>query len=171
MPTGILLVAERAVTIAAQIAPTPRRILDVGCGFGKYGVLLREYLTPTPRVDGIELWEPYVEPHRLRGIYEQLHVGDALHLPRKTLDDYDMVMMGDVIEHMDKQSALAFLGRVRGAVVVATPVVFFQAGNDELPPTECHVSHWSRADFEGTGRLDHYEESYGAIIARLSPLP
>lgn len=168
MPTGILLVAERAVTVAAQIAPTPRRILDVGCGFGKYGVLLREYLDPTPQVDGIEMWEPYVEPHRLKGIYTTLRVGDALHLKRADLDPYDMVMMGDVIEHMDKDAALAFLSRVSGSVVIATPVAFFQAGHEGLPPTESHVSHWDRKTFEDTGRLEHYEESYGAIVARLS---
>lgn len=170
MPTGVLLVAERAVTVAGQIKPTPQYILDVGCGYGKYGVLLREYLDPTPQIHGIELWEPYVEPHRLRGIYDHLRVGDALLLPQPVLDNFDMVMMGDVIEHMPKEDALAFLGRVKGSQVIVTPVVYFQAGNDSLPPTECHVSHWTRQDFEDTGRLEHYEESYGAIVARLGPL-
>ena len=31
----------------------PSSVLDIGCGSGKYGVLLREYL-PKARIDGIE---------------------------------------------------------------------------------------------------------------------
>jgi hypothetical protein len=48
MPTGNLLVAERTVVIAAQIRPVPTKVLDVGCGYGKYGVLLREYIDGLP---------------------------------------------------------------------------------------------------------------------------
>lgn len=169
MPTGVLLAAERAVTMAGTITPTPKLVLDVGCGYGKYGVLLREYLDPTPEVHGVEAWEPYVEPHRLRGIYDHLYVGDALQLPWSVIRSYDLVMMGDVIEHMPKDEAMNFLSRCKGWVVVATPVHFFETHGDDLPPTEAHVSHWARTDFEETGRLQHYEESYGCIVARLSP--
>lgn len=169
MPTGVLLAAERAVTMAGTITPTPKLVLDVGCGYGKYGVLLREYLDPTPQVHGVEMWVPYVGDHRLAGIYDMLMVGDALELPADKLAQYDMVMMGDVIEHMEKDAALQFLSRCTGWVVIATPVIFFETHGD-LPPTEAHVSHWDRTDFESTGRLEHYEEMYGCIIARLRPL-
>ena len=168
MPTGVLLVAERTVTLAGTVPTAPAKILDVGCGYGKHGVLLREYVHPTPEVHGIEAWEPYVDAHRLRGIYDNLIVGDALDLTAQQLDQYDMVVMGDVIEHMDKDAALDFLGRIRGWVIVATPVLHFHT-DEGLPPTEAHVSHWTRADFDGTGRLDHYEERFGAIICRLAP--
>lgn len=168
MPTGVLLVAERTVTLAGTVNPAPKRILDVGCGYGKHGVLLREYVHPTPQVHGIEAWEPYVKPHRLKGIYDHLRVGDALELTTDDLEPYDMVVMGDVIEHMEKEAALAFLARVRGWVIIATPVHHFHT-DEGLPPTEAHVSHWTRPDFEGTGRLDHYEERFGAIICRLRP--
>jgi hypothetical protein len=78
--------------------------------------------------------------------------------------------MGDVIEHMPKPDALAFLDRCPGWVVIATPVDHFDTG-EGLPPTEAHVSHWTVADFAATGRLDRHEESYGALIVRLSPKP
>lgn len=166
MPTGVLLAAERAVTMAGTIQPTPSLVLDVGCGYGKYGVLLREYLEPTPVVHGVEAWQPYVEQHKLRGIYDHLYVGDALDLSPSVVNVYGLVMMGDVIEHMPKDKALNFLTMCKGWVVIATPVHFFETHGD-LPPTEAHVSHWSREDFESTNRLDHYEESYGCIIVRL----
>lgn len=168
VPTGVLLVAERTVTLAGTVQPAPKRILDIGCGYGKHGVLLREYVHPTPIVDGIEAWEPYVDAHRLRGIYDHLIVGDALDLAADELAPYDMVVMGDVIEHMGKDAAVDLLGRIPGWVIIATPVIHFHT-DEGLPPTEAHVSHWTRADFEDTGRLDHYEERYGAIICRLRP--
>ena len=169
MPTGVLLVAERAVTYAGTVSPTPKRILDVGCGYGKYGVLLREYLDPTPIVDGVEAWEPYVTPHRLTGIYDTLYVQDILNMDQQTLDLYDMVVMGDVIEHMDKVPAVRFLKRVRGWIIIATPEEHFHT-DEGLPPTEAHVSHWTTKDWERTGRLDRHEIFLHSHVVRLKPI-
>ena len=168
MPTGVLLAAERTITYAGTITPTPRTVLDVGCGYGKYGVLLREYLDPTPTVIGCEAWQPYVTPHRLAGVYDQLHVCDVLHLDQAVLDTCDLVLLGDVIEHIDKTAALDLLARCSGWVVVNTPAEHFDTGPG-LPPTEAHVSHWTAADFAATGRLDRHELAYGALIVRLRP--
>jgi 2-polyprenyl-3-methyl-5-hydroxy-6-metoxy-1,4-benzoquinol methylase len=169
VPTGVLLVAERAVTFAGTVSPTPKRILDVGCGYGKYSVLLREYLDPDPIVDGVEAWEPYVKNHGLKKLYSTLYVSDVLDLSQEVLDKYDMVMMGDVIEHIEKDAALALLSRIKGWVIIATPFDHFHTG-EGLPPTEAHVSHWTLPDFAQTERLDRYEVCYGAHLARLSPI-
>jgi SAM-dependent methyltransferase len=166
MPTGNLLVAARQVEIAASLDPVPQLILDVGCGYGKYGVLLREYIDGLPEVHGVEMWEQYVAPFRLRGIYDQLSVGNALAIPALVLDQYDLINMGDVIEHMDKDAALEFLARCRGRVLINTPVDFFHNG-DGLPPTEDHVSHWTEQDFRDTGRVEHYEQYLGGHIVLL----
>ena len=168
MPSGVLLVAERTITLAGLIQPNPQRILDVGAGYGKHGVLLREYLDPTPVVHGVEAWEPYVEAHRLRGIYDELHVRSVLDFTAQELAAYDLVVMGDVIEHIEKPDALALLDRIAGWVVIATPLVHFHT-DPHLPPTERHVSHWTAADFDATGRLEHVESRYGALIVRLRP--
>jgi 2-polyprenyl-3-methyl-5-hydroxy-6-metoxy-1,4-benzoquinol methylase len=170
MPSGVLLVAERTITLAGTIQPNPRRVLDVGAGYGKHGVLLREYLDPTPVVDGVEAWEPYVDAHRLRGIYDNLYVRDILTFTAEELAVYDMIVMGDVIEHMEKQDALDLLARAPGAwFVIATPVEFFNT-DPSLPPTERHLSPWTYSDFAATQRVHHYEERYGAVIVRLSPV-
>lgn len=170
MPTGVLLVAERTITLAGTIRPTPTRVLDVGAGYGKHGVLLREYLDPTPVVDGVEAWHPYVAAHRLHGIYDHLIEADVLDLDQATLDRYDLVVMGDVIEHLPKAAALALLHRIRGWVVIATPAMHFDT-DPGLPPTEAHVSHWTVEDLTGTGRLERHETSHGALLARLRPAP
>lgn len=168
MPTGALLAAERTVTYAGTITPTPRTVLDVGCGYGKFGVLLREYLDPTPEVHGIEAWPPYITAHRLTGIYDHLHTGDVTHLTRAQLDPYDLVVMGDVIEHIPTSPATALLNRIRGWIVISTPAAHFDTGPG-LPPTEAHVSHWTVDDFAATGRLERHETSHGALLVRLRP--
>jgi predicted TPR repeat methyltransferase len=118
VPTGVLLVAERAVTFAGTVSPTPKRILDVGCGYGKYSVLLREYLDPDPIVDGVEAWEPYVKNHGLKKLYSTLYVSDVLDLSQEVLDKYDMVMMGDVIEHIERMLRLPYLVGLRAGLLL-----------------------------------------------------
>jgi hypothetical protein len=169
MPTGNLLVAERAITFAGTIQEDIKRALDVGCGYGKYGVLLREYLESHPVVDGVEAWEPYVKDHNLKGIYNKLFIDDVTNLSDKTLSVYDLVMMGDVIEHIEKKSAIKLLGRIPGWIIICTPFDHFHT-DSSLPPTEAHVSHWTKQDFIDTGRLDRYEVSYGSHLVRLSPI-
>ena len=51
----------------------PQSVLDVGCGYGQWGMLLRQHLDYpwqlhagiprwNRRIDGIEAWEPYRNP-------------------------------------------------------------------------------------------------------------
>lgn len=169
MPTGNLLVAERAVTFAGTITNPPQRILDVGCGYGKYGVLLREYLEGDPVVDGVEAWPDYIEKYNLRGIYNHVYSDDVLNLDNDTLAMYDLVMMGDVIEHIEKEPAIELLSRIPGYVIIATPFEHFHT-DEGLPPTEAHVSHWTEQDFVDTNRLNRYEVSYGSQVVRLAPI-
>ena len=170
MPTGVLLAAERTITYCGTINPPPRVVLDVGAGYGKLGVLAREYIDPTPLIVGVEAWQPYIAAHRLAGIYDELHATDILDLDQAVLDQADLVIMGDVIEHIHKEPALQLLERIRGWVVISTPADWFDTGPG-LPPTEAHVSHWTADDLAATGRLDRHETSHGALLARLRPLP
>lgn len=169
MPTGVLLVAERTVTYAGTIKPTPRKILDVGPGHGKHGVLLHEYLAPMPEVHAVEMWPPYVYDFNLKGIYDHVIIDDVCNLSQEQLDEYDLVVMGDVIEHIEKDKALDLLSRIKGWVIIATPVDHFHT-EEGLPPTEAHVSHWEKKDFENTGRLERYEQCYSSHLARLRPI-
>jgi 2-polyprenyl-3-methyl-5-hydroxy-6-metoxy-1,4-benzoquinol methylase len=169
MPTGVLLVAERTITLCGTITPTPGRIADIGPGYGKHGLLLHEYLDPTPHVTAVEAWLPYIEDHRLAGIYDAVWPYDALAVAYWRWKQFDLVVMGDVIEHMPKDEALELLARIPGWIVISTPVDFFHT-DEGLPPTERHVSHWTLDDFMSTGRLHHHEISYGAHVVRLSPL-
>jgi hypothetical protein len=138
----------------------PKSILDVGTGAGKYGALFREYLDicivgadPAKRrhiIDGVEIFEKNIT--RLHEeVYNMLYRGDIRSL-METLPEYDLIFMGDVIEHFQKAEGVAILqgllNHARIAVIVVTPAIFIEQGCHEGNVHETHLSAWTKADFE-----------------------
>lgn len=175
MPSSSLLVAPMVLHLVNTVPKVGKhlRVLDVGPGWGKYAVLLREYVDPEISVVGLEAWNPYIRKHRLDRLYDPILQGDVCDQTSEYLASFDVVMMVDVIEHIDKEAGTELLARMPTWLVVSTPRDFFHnpAG---LPPTEKHRSHWTIEDFEETGRLDQIDmslyEQIGGIVVRLSPV-
>jgi hypothetical protein len=164
----------------------PRSILDVGVGFGKWGHLFREYTDiveaendPTRyakrnwkvRIEGIEGHTPYLtEMHRY--IYDQIHVGDAGSLI-KTLGKYDLIFLGDIIEHFEKEAGLSLLrdaiARAHKAVIVSTPK--YETGQENLCGNELerHRSLWSAAGFRSLGNAQIKTIGGNILIAIFRP--
>src|SRR5437868_4061842 len=142
----------------------PRSILDVGIGFGKWGHLFREYTDileaeHDPRryerknwkvqIDGIEGFPRYItEMHRF--LYNQIHIGNACELIRK-LPSYDVIFMGDIIEHLEKNDGVELLRQAieksKKAVIVSTPKDETEQGELCANELERHRSLWSAKDF------------------------
>jgi predicted TPR repeat methyltransferase len=81
----------------------PKTILDVGTGVGDYLALIRSYLSPDIVVDGVEVWQPYVEEYSLKERYDHLFVQDV----REMTDfNYDLIIFGDVLEHMPEEDSV-----------------------------------------------------------------
>lgn len=146
---------ERIVPLA------PESVLDIGCGFGLWGFLCREYLDvwngrvqPEDwkiRIDGVELWEPYIQAHQ-RALYNEIHIGDVREVV-STLDEYDLVIAGDVIEHLDKPDALKVTQQLYALAKRAMLINIPLTGNWDHPeqhgnPGELHRSQWTEADFD-----------------------
>jgi len=167
MPSSALAVVPTVLN--HMVSLDPASVLDVGPGFGKYGVLFREYCPKHPTMVGVEAWEPYVVDHRLRGIYDHLYVADVLDLDEHTLNSCDVVFLGDVIEHLELDRALDLLNRIRCPIVINTPEHFFHNG-DNLPWTETHRSHWTMDMFEVTGRLIRQDNVFAGLVVTLGAL-
>jgi hypothetical protein len=134
----------------------PRSVLDIGVGYGKLGLLVREALDFMDgrhersrwrvRIDGIDAY-PYESPLH-DWVYDSVRIGDAVAMADE-LRGYDLVLLGDVIEHFDKPDGLRFLATLleqnRNAIV-ATPYLFFEQETEN--PYETHRSHWTRDDFD-----------------------
>lgn len=178
MPTSSPVVITEVVAMVSQIPAGARRsVLDVGPGYGKYGLLLREMLNEKPeRLDAVEAWPQYVADFPwLACIYDEVIVADVLDLHAEHLAEYEVVLMADVLEHIEASAAVALFARTPGRIVISTPADFFHNG-DGLPPTEAHVSHWtvdglaSIAADQGRALEVGYVNHVGAVLARLGPL-
>lgn len=98
----------------------PSSILDVGLGNGKIGFIARDLLDVMfgeryrreewkIRIDGIEIFPDYIQEHQ-RAIYDSIFIGDAF----QVIDDlgkYDVIILGDVLEHFEKATAWEFLDK------------------------------------------------------------
>lgn len=115
-------------------------VLDVGAGAGKYYDLLGPHLAC---IDGIEVWEPYIHQFNLRDKYDNLYFGDARALvSTMTEGRYDMVLFGDVLEHMPKEDALTLWqesARVATWGLISVPIIHFPQGAEYGNPYEVHV--------------------------------
>jgi hypothetical protein len=129
-----------------ELDPRPECILDVGPGAGLWVAWLRTNHYEGI-VDGIEIWEPYAERFNLYDQYDQLFIADA----RTWTDfDYDVVILGDVIEHMTKDEAVALIDKVASQAhyaLIALPIVHYIQGPEFGNPYEEHVKDdWSHKE-------------------------
>jgi SAM-dependent methyltransferase len=183
MPTSNLALWPDILSVINQVPH--RRVLDVGPGRGKAAVLLREYLDEAPKViDAVEKWAPYVDQFQLARLYDRVWVGDVTgdvwtrgrsnFRAADLLPGYDLVLMGDVIEHIELEPAFELLARIPGRVVICTPVEWFD--NDPTgihPVTEQHVSHWTEHTWRRLAQIRPIEVRYkrlGGWIVRTAPL-
>lgn len=154
----------------------PKSVLDIGVGFGKYGLLAREYLDISHgrllksewkvRIDGIEIAGMYVSPHQTY-LYNRLQVGDVLTLLPST-GDYDLILLCDAIEHLKKSSGRWLLReclRKATYVIVSSPLAFYEQHYLGLE-SEKHRSVWYRSDFESAVRYVEFSGRTFAVLLR-----
>lgn len=109
-------------------------ILDVGAGWGKYRELLPEY----PHMDACEIWHPNIEAELLGLGYRDVFEADIVVLD---VDRYDVIIMGDVLEHLPTEAAAATVARLNNnceEIYVAVPYLHPQ-GEVDGNPFERHV--------------------------------
>ena len=157
----------------------PASILDIGKGFGKYGFLIHEYvgigdkkpINPAlsmkdqskVKIDAVEADHNLLMTH-LEYFYDKIYSANILEIYRK-LDRYDLVLMIDVIEHLDKNSTLEMIKYFISqnyVLIIASPKLFF---DQELycSPYERHVSFWSPKDFKSLCNVDYQKVDAGVI--------
>jgi len=140
----------------------PKSFLDVGCGFGKWGFLVREYCdiyhgryfpdSWQTRIDAIEAFASYISPHH-KYIYNKIYLETVEEYIKKNKQKYDVILAGDVIEHMKKKDGLNMIGelldRSKQALIVAIPLSREgepHQGSVFKNSYERHRSHWSKLD-------------------------
>lgn len=180
MPTSVPYCLPIVAGVARQLRP--RSVLDVGIGFGKYGFLLREFtdiwdMTRVDdydrdnwktRLDGIDATPQYITPlHRY--VYNDIHLGDVREVI-DTLPTYDLVIMGDLLEHFEKSEGHRLIARLLAHAGKCLILVFPCRSPVNLHvldnPLEAHRSTWDHHDFaEFPHRAFRLVEDYSCIVA------
>jgi len=163
---------ELILKIARQFKP--KSLLDVGCGGGKYGVLFRDYLdshwvgnafhdpkTWKMRMVGLDIFPEYITPvHKY--VYNDIKICDAIiYFTNQPKEKFDLIFMGDVIEHMTKDVGIQLLRNARrhltsgGMILISTPNFETRINDERLAcfgnKHEVHRCRWEAKDFQSLG--------------------
>jgi GR25 family glycosyltransferase involved in LPS biosynthesis len=98
-------------------------VLDIGGGDGKWGYVLGEFFQ---NIDCVEIFEPYIERYNLNEIYREVFLGNFLDFE---FDYYDVIIMGDVFEHVTQEQATEWLNKVKnkcGELIIVVPFEYRQ---------------------------------------------
>jgi 2-polyprenyl-3-methyl-5-hydroxy-6-metoxy-1,4-benzoquinol methylase len=155
MPTSSYTMIPEVLNIVIQIHP--KSILDIGIGFGKYGFLFREYLDIaqgriqksdwSKRIDGVEVFEPYISDIQ-KSVYDNVYIGNILDL-KDQLPFYQLIYMGDVLEHIEKEKAVELLNTLLEKcehLLLAIPVGRWDQAEINGNQYEKHLVTWNKDD-------------------------
>ncbi|MBP7734985.1 MAG: hypothetical protein KA369_03340 [Spirochaetes bacterium] len=135
-------------------------ILDIGVGFGKWGLLIREYFDLRPhkkkgyddwsiQLDGIEANEKYLTPvHDY--IYNNVFIGEAIDILSNNNLYYDLIIAIDILEHFTKQKGLEFIKLCRNrcrTLFINTPNIYYKLQREYYNQYMLHLSGWDAEDF------------------------
>jgi hypothetical protein len=173
MPTSYLHQLNEIVELMVLVAP--QNILDVGVGFGKYGVLAREYLEFRDgkekyddwqrQIDGIEIFPQYITPlHQF--VYNHIYLGDAQTIIPTLKNKYDLILLIDVIEHFTLKDGYDLLQKCQKAaqnILVSTPVEFIPQKAAFKNQHETHRSLWQASQFTSFKPIVFIPNAYSTI--------
>jgi hypothetical protein len=115
------------------------------------------------KIDAVEVDQDLLLPH-LSQLYNTVYTGDIL-TTYTSLPSYDLILMIDIIEHINKNEAKEMLKYFlsRGSrIIIATPLKFFEQSLYESE-YEHHVSHWTSKDFAALAKINCQHMSGGGI--------
>ena len=155
----------------------PESVLDIGPGFGKWGVIVREYLEVWYHkrfhrkdwkitLDAVEANREY--SNRLKDlIYNNVYFTDIESFLKGDHKNYDCVLMLDVIEHLPKENGLKVLKQLQEMsdnIIIITPRRLSMTKSN-WNTWEDHKCVWSKQEFEELGFQDVRELIHGPIFA------
>lgn len=148
---------ESALDIVLHHIPkNVKSVIDVGCGRGIVGAIVRIYRDPK-RVVGVDVYKPYLDFCKKMGIYTELLQWDLRNLPLPFDDnEFDLGLSLEVLEHLPKVKGLLLneeLERIANQIIVTTPTIFFKQPLYDENPFQKHISIWHCNELKQKGYM------------------
>lgn len=138
----------------------PQKVLDVGVGFGRWGMVCREFLDVwNGRVDistwkteiiGIEVFSKNINSYH-DYFYNEIINENAHKFLKETGDSFDLIILGDVLEHFQKDEAYEVLEeslKKSNFVLLNIPLgKYWKQGELYGNIYEKHLSFWKDIEF------------------------
>jgi hypothetical protein len=138
----------------------PKKVLDVGVGFGRWGILCREFLDVwegrvfpiewETEIIGVEAFKGYIQPYH-DTFYSKIIHQEAYEYLSKSNEHYDLIILGDVLEHFEKERG----SRVLEICLAQSTYVLLNIPLGQYWPQQSsngntyeeHKSTWNKRDF------------------------
>ena len=139
----------------------PKSVLDIGAGFGRWGILCREFLEIWDegnysgnwkiKIDAVEVFDGYIKPYH-NYFYDNVYITEASEFIDNTVEVYDLIICGDVIEHFEKTAGLRLIKKLLKRckyLMINIPIgKNWEQGKINDNEYEEHKSTWYIRDFE-----------------------
>lgn len=143
-------------------------VVDIGPGSGTYVKLIREDAKCCANANwiGVEIWKPYIEEFNLESRYTEILNQDVRTINWEQVNP-DVVIAGDVLEHMTKEDAIVLVDRILAVaktLIVSIPIRYMPQDEHAYDnPHEAHIKDdWSHDEvLETWGKYikDSYRKS------------
>lgn len=131
-----------------------KSVVDLGCGRGIVGALLKIYREPT-RTVGVDLFDPYLDFCKRNGFYTEVVRHDLRITPLPFCEnEFDLAVSLEVLEHLPMESGkklLEELERISKRVILSTPQKFFPQPTYDGNVYQQHLSKWTFRDLMARG--------------------
>ena len=148
-------------------AAAPARVVDVGAGVGRWLDALREggpklyghpvHVSHPAHWIAVEVWAPNVETYDLASRYDDVIIGDVRNC-WPVLASADLVILGDVLEHLPRPDAVALLRRLMDygtGILVSVPIHGYEQDAIDGNEHERHLWHPSHVEMLNLVLPDH----------------
>ncbi|MDQ2685271.1 MAG: class I SAM-dependent methyltransferase [Thermoproteota archaeon] len=156
------------------ISVDPKSVLDMGSGFGKFGVLCREYLELwdgrqkyefNRRIDCVEVFQKYISP-LYEYVYDNVYNNNILEVAPKLDIKYDLILLIDVLEHFEKNDGVNLLKTLLAnneCILVSTPKKPTAQKDAFDNVYETHRSVWSAEELSSLGNTAFIRDDISLI--------
>ena len=138
----------------------PKKIMDIGSGFGKMGLLFKEAIASQRStadnlnpdlsdiiIDSCENAEYFHNVGWIKEIYRNCYTCSCFDISKEELNKYDLILLIDVIEHWTKEEYEKFIDGITTNILISTPK---DIGEDKVLHYgfEAHKTQFKLEDFK-----------------------